>query len=278
MADGDQHPDPRVHAALTAWGASPDAHGYRVARLLFPDFESLRSAYRRILPKELHHRFHETPVGDLGDSTYHIAGIIYRLAKLDVMPETLEHAIEYMRMRDLASYDIRPHEWNGVIRAFNELCKTDASYIRELDLGFTHSGLLVSLFQTIHMMWESGVSSDFVREMCATEQWPDADRALAVAKAGVPASTLRAYTAWPPESVIELHKAGVPPRYAESVRGTWGTDVSKIDSSTAVRLWNAGVPQDYAAAGVNAGLIDRDIIACFEAAVPVEFMTALPTA
>lgn len=274
--DSDQHPDPRVHAALTVWGDSPDGHGYRAARLLFPDFESLRSAYQRILPKELHHRFHELGVIDLGDSTYHIAGIIYRLAKLDVMPETLEHAVEYMRMRDLASYDIRPYEWDEVRRAFNELCKTDASYVRELNLGFTHSSLLVPLFQNIQVMHEEGMPSDFVRQVCADEQWGNPSRALAAYEAGVPASALAVYTAWPPESVIKLHNAGVPPQYAKSVRGTWGPDVPEIDSSAAVQLWKAAVPQDYAAAGVRAGLVDRDIIACFEAAVPVEFMTAMP--
>lgn len=279
VADSDQHPDPRVHAALTVWGDSPDGHGYRAARLLFPDFESLRSAYQRILPKELHHRFHELEVIDLGDSTYHIAGIIYRLAKLDVTPETLEHAVEYMRMRDLASYDIRPYEWDEVRRAFNELCKTDASYVRELDLGFTHPSLLVPLFQAIHVMREKGIPSDFVRQVCADEQWGDASRALAVYEAGVPASALAIYPTWPPESVIELHNAGVPPRYAGPLRDAqWRRRCQEIDSRAIARLWNAAVPQDYATAGVSAGLVDRDIIACFEAAVPIEFMTAMPTA
>jgi hypothetical protein len=278
MKDASRHADERIAEALEAWGyADYDLHPYHVARLLFPDFESLARVYTELLPAELHDSFHRVSRATIGGKQYDIRSIMNYIALLDTMPETLAHATVYLRAFGLEW----PVSWTRTYREFGALCEGDAAYLNALSLDKRHQE--PSIIRTLNELQRRGVPAEYVRTIVEAQHptlvYSGPDDIELFYREGLPAAVAATYNTgsprWPAERIIELYRGGVSGEYADATSGSWGQGLPGTDASVAIYLHQAGIPLWYAEMGTSLKMPLPDIVECYRAGVPAEYLTAL---
>lgn len=208
------HPDPRVATALHTWGYYDFArYEYQVAIHLFPDFDSLATFYRSVLPHELHSSFHLVRESSVTGTMYTVWDILAKLCIFRVGKDELELVTECVRMVG----------WNAA--AYSLMKPENLAYYRGLDVR--NRMYAKATIQAVNLLIRSKVPIDYAREALEGKHEVrlsrDAGIAVALFRKGVSASEiedykqlLSGYNRWPVNKAFELLEAGVPPEYAEA--------------------------------------------------------------